>query len=98
MMGEPRGMYRCCAKKGTGGLFLKLQASRRSVGNRSLRFLQSSEHAFWQERSFAQPDADSVKNGIGYSRGDRCAGGFAAAESGHLRAIDQDDLNFGNIG
>src|ERR1041384_1192437 len=62
------------------------------------RFFQSRQNALWCEWCFAQADADGIEDRVG----DRCrdwgAGRLAAAESRHLGAIDQDDVDPGNVG
>src|SRR4029453_1228818 len=62
-----------------------------------LRFFHSRQHTLGSERRFAQAHADGVEDCVGNRGGDRSAGGLAAAECGHLRPVDQDDLNFGNV-
>src|SRR5258705_9226047 len=63
-----------------------------------LRFFHSRQNALGRERRFAQANADGVEDRVGDGRGDRRAGRLAAAEGGHLRAVDQDDFDFRNGG
>src|SRR5947208_2591306 len=62
-----------------------------------LRFLHPSQYALWCKRCLAQPHADGIENRIGDCGGDRRAGRFAAAKGGHLRVVEQDDLDFRNV-
>src|SRR5437867_10498244 len=65
---------------------------------RSIFLLQSGQNPLRRKRRFMQADSGRIEDRVGDGRADRSARRFAAAESRHLRTVDQNDLDLGNIG
>src|SRR5206468_3176282 len=64
---------------------------------RSIFLLQSGQNPLRRKRRFMQADSGRVEDRVGDGRPDRSARRFSAAESRHLRTVDQNDLDLRNI-